>query len=42
MEITLENILKNTQPKRTNEDENKDKEESSALGSLGLKPKPAL
>ena len=35
-------ILKNIQPKRTNEDDIKDKEESSALGSLGLKPKPAL
>jgi len=35
-------ILKNTQPKRSSEEENKNKEESSALGSLGLKPKPAL
>tara|TARA_Y100000590_G_scaffold372837_1_gene436152 strand:- start:936 stop:1211 length:276 start_codon:yes stop_codon:yes gene_type:complete len=34
-------ILKNIQPKRTAEEENKDKEQSSALGSLGLKPKPA-
>ncbi len=36
-------IFKNTQPKRTDEqtDKDKDKEESSALGSLGLKPKPA-
>ena len=33
-------ILKNTEPKRVKEDEHK--EESSALGSLGLKPKPAL
>ena len=33
-------ILKNIEPKKTAEDENK--EESSALGSLGLKPKPAL
>jgi cell division protease FtsH len=34
-------ILKNIQPKRTKEKEDKNKEESSALGSLGLKPKPA-
>jgi cell division protease FtsH len=35
-------ILKNAQPKRANE-ENKEKgEESSVLGSLGLKPKPAV
>ena len=34
-------ILKNIQPQRTSDEENKDKEESSALGSLGLKPKPA-
>jgi cell division protease FtsH len=35
-------ILKNIQPKRTTDNEdNKNKEESSALGSLGLKPKPA-
>ena len=34
-------ILNNTQPKRTNEDESKDKEDTSALGTLGLKPKPA-
>ena len=34
-------LLKNIQPKRSIEDENKDKESSSALGSLGLKPKPA-
>jgi cell division protease FtsH len=33
-------ILKNIQPKRANDDEG-NKEESSALGSLGLKPKPA-
>ena len=33
-------ILKNIEPKKTTDDENK--EESSALGSLGLKPKPAL
>ena len=33
-------ILHNTDPKRT--EDNDDKEESSALGSLGLKPKPAL
>jgi len=35
-------ILKNIQPKRSDDDDAKDKEESSALGSLGLKPKPAL
>ena len=35
-------ILKNAQPKRNNEDDNKNKEKSSSLGSLGLKPKPAL
>ena len=35
-------IFKNIQPKRSADNEdNKDKEESSALGSLGLKPKPA-
>ena len=33
-------ILKNTEPKRAKEEDYK--EESSALGSLGLKPKPAL
>ena len=33
-------ILYNIEPKRT--EDNDDKEESSALGSLGLKPKPAL
>ena len=35
-------ILKNVEPKRPDEEEFKDKEESSALGSLGLKPKPAI
>ena len=35
-------ILKNIQPTRTTDEDNKDKEESSVLGSLGLKPKPAL
>jgi len=35
-------ILKDTQPKRAKEEVLKDAEESSALGSLGLKPKPAL
>ena len=40
-EITkLNKDLKNIEPQRTAEDN--DKEESSALGSLGLKPKPAL
>jgi len=34
-------ILKDIQPKRSTEVDNKNKEESSALGSLGLKPKPA-
>ena len=34
-------ILKNTQPKRATNEDDKNKEESSALGSLGLKPKPA-
>ena len=34
-------ILKNIQPKRTDDEDNKNTEESSALGSLGLKPKPA-
>ena len=38
-------ILKNVQPKRAAEDNEKDKDqdqESSALGSLGLRPKPAV
>ena len=35
-------ILKNIQPKRENDEADKNKEETSALGSLGLKPKPAL
>jgi cell division protease FtsH len=35
-------ILKNTQPKRENEKDEETKEESSSLGSLGLKPKPAV
>jgi cell division protease FtsH len=37
-------IFKNIQPKAPigNEDQNRDKGESSALGSLGLKPKPAI
>ena len=34
-------ILKNIQPKRASEEDSKNVEESSALGSLGLKPKPA-
>ena len=34
-------ILKNIQPKRTINEEDNDMEESSALGTLGLKPKPA-
>jgi cell division protease FtsH len=35
-------ILKNIQPKRANDDKDIKVEESSALGSLGLKPKPAV
>jgi len=36
-------MLKNIQPKKLNEvEDDKDKKESSALGSLGLKPKPAI
>ena len=35
-------ILKNIQPKRENDEADKNKEETSALGSLGLKPKPAI
>ena len=35
-------ILKNIQPQRTKGEDAEDKEESSALGSLGLKPKPAV
>ena len=35
-------ILKNIQPKRTTDGDDKHSEESSVLGSLGLKPKPAL
>jgi len=35
-------VLKNIQPKRSSEENDKNKEETSALGSLGLKPKPAL
>ena len=35
-------IFKNTQPKRAEDKDEKDTEESSALGSLGLKPKPAV
>ena len=35
-------ILKNIQPSRDKDAESADKEETSALGSLGLKPKPAL
>tara|TARA_B100000315_G_C14374270_1_gene494443 strand:- start:150 stop:833 length:684 start_codon:yes stop_codon:yes gene_type:complete len=34
-------ILKNIQPKKTTNEDDKNSEESSALGSLGLKPKPA-
>jgi cell division protease FtsH len=35
-------IYKNIEPQRTKEDEEKDKEATSVLGSLGLKPKPAI
>ena len=35
-------ILKNIQPKRTINEDDKKMQESSALGSLGLKPKPAI
>ena len=35
-------IFKNTQPIRAKEDNDEEKEQSSALGSLGLKPKPAV
>jgi len=35
-------ILKNIQPSREKDAEDKNQEDSSALGSLGLKPKPAL
>ena len=35
-------ILKDIQPKRLEENEDKNKEESSALGSLGMKPNPAV
>ena len=36
-------ILKNIQPKRSDhEKDDKNKEETSSLGSLGLKPKPAV
>ena len=34
-------IFKDVQPKRSAEEDIKNSEESSALGSLGLKPKPA-
>ena len=35
-------VLKNIQPKRSSEENDKNKEETSALGSLGLKPKQAV
>ena len=34
-------ILKNVQPQRSKEEDEKNTEKSSSLGSLGLKPKPA-
>ena len=33
-------IFKNTQPKRKDEEKDKETDQSSVLGSLGLKPKP--
>ena len=35
-------IFKNTQPSKKDKEDSKDSEESTVLGSLGLKPKPAL
>ena len=35
-------IFKNIQPKKSSEDIEENQEASSALGSMGLKPKPAL
>ena len=35
-------VSKNIQPKRSTNEDEKNMEESSALGSLGLKPKPAI
>ena len=35
-------IFKNIQPARKTEENHEEKEQSSALGSLGLKPKPAV
>ena len=35
-------IFKNIQPTRTKDEDDEEKEQSSALGSLGLKPKPAV
>ena len=35
-------ILNDVQPKRAKDSDDIDKEKTSALGSLGLKPKPAL
>ena len=35
-------ILKNIKPKKVNDEVSENKEESSSLGSLGLKPKPAV
>ena len=35
-------ILNNKEPKRISENDTKDKEATSAIGSLGLKPKPAV
>ena len=35
-------ILKDIHPKRVKDENNEESGESSALGSLGLKPKPAV
>ena len=40
--LNLTRLLKDIQPKRIEDNEDKNKEESSALGSLGLKPNPAV
>ena len=35
-------VLKNTQPKRAKDEDDENIEKTSSLGSLGLKPKPAV
>ena len=43
LEMKLDLILKNIKPTRSfKEEDDEKKKESSALGSLGLKPKPAI